>query len=77
MSILIIYIVNKKISEIPVASIGGSKHWGKCFDRILGIGIPYLLMSCNRSLGNINYVVILKCPKRMLKYYFSKVFTIL
>ena len=28
-------------------------------------------------LKNINSVVILKCPKRMLEYYFSKVFTIL
>ena len=35
------------------------------------------LMSCHVFLKNINYVVILKCPKRMLEYYFSKGFTIL
>ena len=59
---------------------GGSKYGDKKFDRILGIGIPYLLfklMSCRGFLKNINSVVILKCPKRMLEYYFSKVFTIL
>ena len=33
-------------------------------------------MSCHDFLKNINSDVILKCPKRMLKYYFSKVFTI-
>ena len=35
------------------------------------------LMSCHGFLKDINYVVILKCPKRMLEYYFSKGFTIL
>ena len=35
------------------------------------------LMFCHGFLKNINYVVILKCPKRMLEYYFSKGFTIL
>ena len=58
---------------------GGSKHRENRFDIILGIGIPYLLMKlmfCHGFLKNINYVVILKCPKRMLEYYFSKGFTI-
>ena len=58
----------------------GSKHGYKSFDRILGIIITYLLMklmSCHRYLKKINSAVILKCPKRMLKYYFSKWFTIL
>ena len=45
MSILIIYIFNKKLSEITVGYIGGSKHGDKRFDRILGIGIPDLLMN--------------------------------
>ena len=70
----------KKVSEIPVVSGGGSKHGDKSFDRILGIGIPDFLiklMSCHGFLKNINYVVILKFPKRMLEYYFSKGFTIL
>ena len=35
------------------------------------------LMSCHGFLKNINYVVILKFPKRMLEYYLSKGFTIL
>ena len=70
----------KILSEIPVGSGRGSKHGDICFDRILGIGITYLLMeliSCHGFLNNINYVVVLKCPKRMSEYYFSKVFTIL
>ena len=59
---------------------GGSKHWDKKIDKILGIGIPYLLinlMSCREFLKNINSVVMIKCPKRTLEYYFLKVFTIL
>ena len=67
------------LSEIPVVSEGGSKHGDKSFYRILGIGIPDLLMnlmSCHRFLSNIHNVVILKGPKRILEYYFSKVFTI-
>ena len=50
------------------------------FVKELGIGIPYLLMnlmSCHGFLRDIDYVVILKFPKRMLEYYFSKGFTIL
>ena len=46
----------------------------------MGIGITDLLinlMSYHGFLKNINSVVILKFPKRMLEYYFSKVFTIL
>ena len=65
---------------MTVGSIGGSKHIDKSFDRILGIGIPYLLMnlmSFHGFLRNINSVVILKCLKRMLEYYFSKEFNIL
>ena len=34
-------------------------------------------MSCHGFLNNINYVVILKCPERMLGDYFSKGLTIL
>ena len=71
---------SKNLSEIPVGSGGGSKHGDKIFDKILGIGIPDLLMkltSCNGFLRKINSVVILKCSKRTLKYYFSKLFNIL
>ena len=59
---------------------GGSKHGYRSFDRILDIGIPYLLMnlmSCRGFLKNIGSVVILKCPKSVLEYHFSKGFTIL
>ena len=59
---------------------GSSKHGDKSFDKILGIGILDLLInliSCRWFLKNINSVVVLKCPKRMLGYYFSKGFTIL
>ena len=60
--------------------IVGSRHGEFFLIRILGIGIPYLLMklfSCRSFLKNINSAVILKFPKRMLGYYFSKGFAIL
>ena len=50
---------------------------GKYFNRIMGIGISYLLMKlllCNGFSKNVESIVILKFPKRMLEYYFSKVF---
>ena len=59
---------------------GGYKHGDKIFNKILGIVIPDLLMklmSCHGFLKNLDSVVILKCPKRMLEYYFSKEFNIL
>ena len=52
----------------------------KKINRILSIGIPYFLMnllSCHGFLTNIDSIVILKCPKRMLEYSFSKGFGIL
>ena len=58
----------------------GSIHGEKSFNKILGIGIPDLLMkllSCHGFVKNINFVVKLLCPKRMLEYYFSKRFGIL
>ena len=66
----------KKLSEITV----GSRHGGFVLNKILGIGITYLLMnllSCCALLKNIDSVVILKCPKMMLEYYFSEGFIIL
>ena len=71
---------SKKLSELALGSGGGFKHEEKSHDKILGIGIPDLLMnlmSCHGFLKNKNPVVILKFPKRMLEYYFSKGFTIL
>ena len=65
---------------MSVGSGGVSKHGGKSFGKILGIGIPDLLMNlmyCLGFLNNIHYVVILKFPKNMLGYYLSKWFTIL
>ena len=44
---------------------------------MLGIGIPDLLMnlmSCHGFLKNKYSAVILKCPKSMFEYYFSKRF---
>ena len=58
----------------------GCKHGNKSFNKILGIGIPDLLMnlmSCHNFLKNKNSVVVLKCPKSMLEYCFSKVFSLL
>ena len=69
----------KKLSELPVVTGGGFKHGNKSYDKILRIGIPELLMNLMYFYGflkNKRYVVILKCPKRMLEYYFSKGFTI-
>ena len=62
--------LSKQLSEVTVGSRGGYKYGDKSFDRILGIGIPDLLinlMSYHGFFKNINYVVILKCPKRMLE----------
>ena len=53
---------------------------GENSNRILDIGITDLLMnllSCHGFPRNINSIVVLKCPKRMLEYYFSKGFGIL
>ena len=61
----------KFLSELPVGTGGGFKHGNKSYDRILGIGIPDLLMnlvSCHGFLKNKKSVVILKCPKSMLEY---------
>ena len=66
---------SKKISHIPV----DSKYVEKDFNRILGIGIPDLLIKIllyHGFLKNIKFIVILNCPKRMLEYYFSKGFGI-
>ena len=56
------------------------KYLVRDFNKFLGIGIPYLLMnllSCHGLTKNIKYIVILKCPKMILEYYFSKGFGIL
>ena len=69
---------SKGISELPVGNGGGFKHEEKSYDKILGIGNPDLLMnfiSCYRFLKKKYPVVIFKCPKIMLEYYFSKIFT--
>ena len=67
----------KTLSEVIVGSVGGYKHEEKSYDKILGIGIPDLLinlMSCHGFLKNKYSVVILKFPNRMFGYYFSKGF---
>ena len=63
-----------------MGSGGGSKHGDKYFGIILVIVIPHLLMNLmyfHGYLKNIDYVFILKCPKRMLEHYFLKGFNIL
>ena len=57
-----------------------SKYVENVLNRILGIRIPYLLINlllCHGFLKNIKSIVILKFPKRMVEYYFSKGFDIL
>ena len=71
---------SKQLSEIPVASIGGSEHGDKSVDKIIDVGIPDLiinLMSCCGFLKNLDSFVVFKCLKRILEYYFSKGFNIL
>ena len=66
----------KQLSQIYV----DSKYVEKCFNRMLGIEIPYLLMklfSCHGFSSIVKSIVILNFPKRMLEYYFPKVFGIL
>ena len=65
------------LSKLPVNNGAVFKHGNKIYDRTLGIGIPDLLMnlmSFHGFLRKKNSVVVLKCPKRMLEYYFSKGF---
>ena len=52
-------------------------HFGKTFDKLLGIEITDLIMNllpCHGFRKNINSTVILLCPSQMLEYYFPKVF---
>ena len=56
------------------------KYVGRYFNIILCIRITDLLMKillCHGSSENMGSIVILKCPKRILEYYFSKGFGIL
>ena len=67
---------SEKLSQISV----DFKYVEKYFNRIFDIGIPYLLISFllyRGFLKNVKSIVILKCLKRMLEYYFSKGFGIL
>ena len=51
------------------------KYFDKSFNKLLGIGIPDLLMNlllCHGSMKNTNSTVISLCTSRMLEYYFSK-----
>ena len=64
------------MSEISV----DYKYEEKYFNRILIIGITYLLINLLSRHGfsnNIKYIFILKCLKSMLEYNFSKGFGIL
>ena len=66
---------SKTFIELLVDSGGGYKNEEKSYDKILGLGIPDLLMnlmSCHGFLKNKDLVVILKCPKKMFEYNLSK-----
>ena len=79
MSVLIIQPVNQKYKVNYLFLFQGFQHGNKSYEKILGIGIPDLLMnlmSFHGFLRNKNSVVVLKCPKRMLEYYLTKGFTI-
>ena len=61
---------SKIIIELGLGSGGGYKHEEKSYDKILGIGIPDMLMnlmSCHGFVRNKDSVVILKFPKRMFE----------
>ena len=78
MFVFIIYLVNQKSQWTTCWYCREFKHGNKIYDKILGIGIPDLLMnlmSCHGFLKNKNTFVVLKCPKSMLEYYFPKGFT--
>ena len=56
------------------------KYLGNIFNKLLGIGIPYLLMNlilCHGFKKKTNSTVILLWPSRMLESYFSKGFVML
>ena len=61
----------KKLSEICVYG----KYLVKYFNELFGIGIPYLLTNlllCHGFTNNIKCIVLLKCPRSVLEYYFQK-----
>ena len=71
-----LYCQLKTLSEICV----DGKYLVKYFNKFLGIGIPYLLIKiffCHGFTKNIKSIFVLKCPRRKLEYYFSKIFGIL
>ena len=66
----------EKLSEISV----DSKYFVKDFNEFLDIGIPYLLKNlllCHGFPKKVKSIFLLKCLKRMLELYFSKLFGIL
>ena len=68
-----------KLSDLRLGCTGKNKHNDTDYDRVLGTGIPDLLLiflSCHGFLKNNESVVILKCPNRMSEYYFNKGFVI-
>ena len=59
-SICIDYLASgpKQLRELPVSYEGVFKHKNKGYDKILGIGIPYLLMNLMSCHGYLNKVVL-------------------
>ena len=60
-----LYFQSKKLNEICV----DGKYLVRYFNEFLGFGIPYLLITsllCHGFTKNIECIVILKCPRRML-----------
>ena len=67
------------LSDLRLGQGGSYKHFNKIYDNVLGFGIPDLLMnllSCHGFLKKNDYIVILKCPNMMFKYFLNKGFII-
>ena len=50
---------SKKLSELPVGTGGGFKHGNESYDKILGIGIPDLLMNLMSCHGFLKKKILL------------------
>ena len=79
MSVLIISVTRKKISDLRLGTGKSYKHFNKKYDNVLGFEIPDLLinfLSCNGFLKNNDSVVLPKFSDRIFEYYFIKGFII-
>ena len=57
-----------KISKLKLGSSLKTRHEDKDYDKLFGIGIPYIFMnmlSCQGFINNNDSIVILNCPNRI------------